>query len=56
MKAKGTSPGVEKFETEEALMGRPSMDVPVTVAVLVPMCTVRSGRVALQGTSLWGRG
>ena len=28
------------------------MDVPVTVAVLEPMCTVRSGRVALQGTSL----
>ena len=48
----GDSPGVEKFEIEEALMGKPSMDVPVTVAVLVPMCRVRLGRVALQGTSL----
>lgn len=32
------------------------MDVPVTVAVLGPMCRVRLGRVALQGTSLMGGG
>ena len=30
------------------------MDVPVTVAVLGPMCRVRLGSVALQGTSLMG--
>ena len=50
----GNSRGVEKFEKEEAVTGTPSMEPPVTVAVLVPMCTMRSGRGASQGTSLRG--
>lgn len=37
---------------EMLLMGRPIMEEPETVAVPLPKCKVRSGRVALQGTSL----
>lgn len=46
------SPGVEKFENKEALIGSPIMDSPAMVAVPLPMCKSRSGSVALQGTSL----
>lgn len=46
--AEGHVPG------DEMLIGRPIMEEPGTVAVPLPlpMCKVRSGRVALQGTSL----
>ena len=37
---------------EGALTGSPIMDAPATVAVPLPMCRVRLGSVALQGTSL----
>ena len=50
------SPAVEKFEKEETLTGRPIMEGsdPEMVAMPLPMCRDRSGRVASQGTSLGG--
>lgn len=47
--------GDEDEDEDEMLIGRPIIEEPETVAVPLPMCKVRSGRVALQGTSLGGR-
>lgn len=48
----GKKGGVHVPGDEMLLMGRPIMEEPETVAVPLPKCKVRSGRVALQGTSL----
>lgn len=47
-----SSPGVEKFEYEDTLTGGPIRDSPAMVAMPLPMCRARSGRFALQGTTL----
>ena len=47
-----SSPGVEKFEYEDTLTGGPIRDSPAMVAMPLPMCRAKSGRFALQGTTL----
>ena len=45
-------PGVERAESQEGGIGIAVMDAPETVAVPLPICRVRSGSGAAQGTSL----
>lgn len=48
----GKGRGGDDSQVVEALTGIRTMDVPATVAVLLPIWRVRLGRLAVQGVSL----